>query len=211
MRTVEHKGFVVVEGGSGVGKTTALKGLKENLTDWEFYREPGGTPFGELMRDAVQEHKELEIDPVAAFMAYSASRANLIRGVIWPALEEGRKVMLDRYWFSTIAYQGRGEGVDKEFIQSLSLRITDGLLPGLVLHYDLLPELALSRKSGCSDEDRYDMKDLDFHRRIYDAYHELAAEYDDIWVMIDASQSPEKVLTDSLSVLEERGLWKSGV
>lgn len=69
------KPFVVAEGGSGVGKTTAIENILPHIPGWWALREPGGTPFGDLMREAVQERPDLEIDPMAAFMAYSASRA----------------------------------------------------------------------------------------------------------------------------------------
>ena len=140
-----------MEGGSGSGKTTAIKGIQPALDGWKFFREPGGTDFGELMRVAVQETHGIEIDPMAAFMAYSASRANLIRCEILPVLDglrEGKGALLDRYWYSTYAYQG-GEGIEKEIIVQVSNMVTNDLVPELVLHYDLAPELAILRKDGC--------------------------------------------------------------
>ena len=79
-------------------------------------------------------------------------------------------------------------------------------MPDLVLHYDLVPELALLRKSGCSDQDRYDMKELSFHCRVRDAYLELAEKYPDIWRVIDVSVSKEEVLRKSLAILREFGM-----
>jgi len=205
---MKEKPFIVVEGGSGSGKTTAIEGIRPNLVDWKFFREPGGTDFGELMRVAVQETHGIEIDPMASFMAYSAARANLINCEVIPILEglkQAKGVLLDRYWFSSYAYQGT-EKVDKAIILNVSKVATHGLMPGVVLHYDLAPELAILRKTGCSDIDRYDMKELAFHSRVRDAYLELSVKYPDIWKVIDASQSKEKVLCDSLAILRERGL-----
>jgi dTMP kinase len=202
------KPFVVVEGGSGVGKTTAVKGLIPYLEGWRFLREPGGTEFGDLMRDAVQEHKDLEIHPMAAFMAYSAARANIVNLRILPVLtgiKEGRGVFLDRYWFSSYAYQG-SEKVSTAKILRISRDATGGLMPDLVLHFDLVPELAILRKEGCSDVDRYDLKGLPFHARVRDAYLELSAKYPKIWKVIDASRSQEQVLADCLATLQERGM-----
>jgi dTMP kinase len=204
-----RKPFVVAEGGSGVGKTTAVEGIKKELDGWKFFREPGGTIYGEAIREAVQSHREWEIDPLAALFGYTAARANLVNTEILPILEDkkpGKGVFLDRYWFSTFAYQG-SEKVDREIIVAVSKIATKGLLPDLVLHYDLLPELAMQRKSGCSDADRYDMKELEFHKRVRDAYLELAEKYPDFWRVIDASQSKEKVLADSLKVLSEFGMF----
>lgn len=204
------KPFVVGEGGSGAGKTTAIDGLKnsEELREWRFFREPGGTVFGEAIRVAVQEHKDWEIDPMAALFGYSASRANLVNNEILPILEGKRVskgVFLDRYWFATFAYQG-SEKVDREIIVAVSKIATKGLMPNLVLHYDLLPEIAMARKAGCTDIDRYDMKELEFHRRVRDAYLELSVRFPDIWRVIDASASKEQVLADSIRALREFGL-----
>ena len=202
------KPFVVVEGGSGSGKTTAIEGLQRNLEDWDFFREPGGTPFGDLVRDAVQQHKELEIDPMAAFLAYSSSRANLVNNEILPILrgiKGGQGVLLDRYWFSSYAYQS-SEKVDKAVILQVSKMATGGLMPNLVLHFDLVPELAIFRKTGCADVDRYDLKDLEFHSRVRDAYLELSMKYPDIWKVIDASKSKEEVLANALGVLKNAGM-----
>ena len=203
-----RKPFVVLEGGSGCGKTTVSKGLVYNLAGWKYFREPGGTEFGDLMREAVQQRTDIEVDPLAAVMAYGASRANLVNLEILPVLDgfkEGLGVLLDRYWFSSYAYQG-SEQVDREIIVTINKIATKGLMPDLVLHYDLLPELAMMRKSGASDIDRFDMKDIEFHRRARDAYLELSHKYRDIWQVVDASQSPNAVLLDSLEAMRQRGL-----
>jgi dTMP kinase len=203
------KPFVVAEGGSGVGKTTAVEGIKKELHDWKFFREPGGTIYGEAVREAVQSHREWEIDPLAALFGYTAARANLVNTEVLPILEDrkpGKGVFLDRYWFSTYAYQGYGEGIDREIIAAVSKIATKGLLPDLVLHFDLAPELAMRRKSGCTDADRYDMKEFEFHQRVRDAYLELSVKFPDFWRVIDASQSKEKVLADSLTTLAEFGM-----
>lgn len=204
------KPYVIVEGGSGCGKTTVIKGLKKEMAGWEFVREPGGTEYGNAVRDAVQQHSEWEIHPIAAMFGYSASRANLIYTKILPIvmgqIPDVKGVVSDRSWFTTDTYQGAGEGVDRSIIYTVSQIATGGLEPSLVLHYDLLPELAMERKTGCSDIDRFDMKELEFHRRAREAYLELAEKYKDNWRVIDASKSKEEVLADSLAALKEFGL-----
>jgi dTMP kinase len=184
------KPLLVVEGGSGSGKTTAINGISE---------------YGELLRTAVQETHGIEIDPMAAFLTYSASRANLVNLEVMPILDglkEGKGVLLDRFWFSSYAYQS-SEKVDKAIIIAVSKIATGGLIPDLVLHYDLAPELAMIRKADCTDKDRYDMKELEFHARVRDAYLELSIKFPDFWRVIDVSQSKEKVLSDSLEILRE--------
>lgn len=199
---------MVAEGAVAAGKSTAIKGIKPYLPEWVFTREPGGTEFGELMREAVQERHDINVEPMAALLAYNASRANLVGEVILPTLRSGGGVFLDRYWYSSLAYQG-SEGVAGEVIRGISLTATGGLEPGLVLYYDLLPELAIERRGGrLGDLDRYDVKDLDFFAKVREAYLELAGEMSNYWRVIDASQSIEDVLADSLNVLEDFGYLK---
>jgi dTMP kinase len=160
------------------------------------------------MRTAVQETHDIEIDPMAAFMAYSASRANLINTEVLPVLKglkDGKGVLLDRYWYSSYAYQS-SERVEKDIIRKISEIATGGLEPRLVLHYDLAPELAILRKSGCTDVDRYDMKELSFHTEVREAYLELAHQLRDHWRVIDGSQTKDKVLIDSVDALREFGI-----
>ncbi len=201
----ERGKFVVLEGGVGCGKTTQEDLLKQELTGWEFYREPGGTPFGDKIRDAVQGRHGYEVDKYASLFAYCSSRANLVRGVIIPRLEQGTNILLDRYWYSTFAYQGT-EGVPKILIWAFSLVATRGLKPDAVLHYELLPEIGKERKLGREDADRYDIKDLEFHRKVRQNYLSLRKFYPGIWRTIDASQPAEKVFSDSLGILKELGI-----
>jgi len=209
MERRERSRLMVLEGGLGAGKTTVKEGLARELgEEWRFYREPGGTEFGEKIRDAVQDNHGYEVTPLGAFLAYSAARANLIAQEVLPILNEGGKVILDRFWYSSYAYQGGGEGVDKELIVALSARVVRGLEPDLILHFDLDPEKGMERKVGCDDADRYDLKKRSFHEKCREAYFELAERYPDRWRTIDASQTPDKVLQDSLEVMEEFGLWR---
>lgn len=201
----ERGKLLVLEGGVGCGKTTQAMLLREYLTGWEFFREPGSTPFGEKVREAVQGMNGYEVDKYAALLAYSAARANLVRRVVFPALVEGKNVVLDRYWYSTFAYQG-AEGVSKPVIWAISLLATRAIKPNLVLHYDLLPEIGFARKKSHVDADRYDLKDLEFHRKVRGNYFQLKKIYPGIWKVIDASKSPEEVLEESLKYLREYGL-----
>jgi len=201
----ERGKFIVLEGGVGCGKTSQVTLLKRELPAWEFYREPGGTEFGEKIRDAVQGDLSYDVHPYAALFGYSASRAHLIRGVVIPKIEQGTNVLLDRYWYSTFAYQG-AEGVSKPIIFAISLIATKGFKPDLVLHYELLPEIGKNRKEGKADIDRYDIKDLEFHNKVRQNYLILAKLFPGIWRTIDASQPINKVFTDSMSALHERGI-----
>ncbi len=189
--------FIVLEGGVGCGKTTQFEKLKKRFPCWKFYREPGGTPFGEKIRDAVQGIHNYKVNPYASVLAYSSSRANLVREVIIPQLTKGKTVVLDRYWFSTYAYQG-SDGISEKTVEKLNVIATGGLLPDLVLHYDLNPKIGLQRKAGQKDLDRYDVKDIVFHQEVRKRYLALSKKYSKIWRIIDASKSIEEVFKESL-------------
>jgi len=197
--------FVVVEGMSSSGKSTAVRGMDEYLVDWVKVREPGGTEFGDLIRTVVQQTEfGHPVDPLAAFLGYSASRAQLVSEVIMPQLVDGENVISDRWWYSSYAYQGGGEGLDREFIRAVSLKVTRGLAP-LTLFFDLVPEVVLERRGAKDDLDRYDLQAIDFFARVRQAYLELGEQVDH-WRVIDASQSRDKVVQDCLEVLCEYGL-----
>lgn len=197
--------FVVVEGMSSSGKSTAVRGMDEYLVDWVKVREPGGTEFGDLIRTVVQQTEfGHPVDPLAAFLGYSASRAQLVSEVIMPQLVDGKSVVSDRWWYSSYAYQGGGEGLDREFIRAVSLKVTRGLVP-LTLFFDLVPEVVLERRGAKEDLDRYDLQAIDFFARVRQAYLELGEQVDH-WRVIDASQSRDKVVQDCLEVLCEYGL-----
>lgn len=197
--------FVVVEGMSSSGKSTAVRGMDKYLVDWVKVREPGGTEFGDLIRTVVQQTEfGHPVDPLAAFLGYSASRAQLVSEVIMPQLVDGKSVVSDRWWYSSYAYQGGGEGLDRGFIRTVSLKVTRGLVP-LTLFFDLVPEVVLERRGAKDDLDRYDLQAIDFFARVRQAYLELGEQVGH-WRVIDASQSRDKVVQDCLEVLCEYGL-----
>mgnify|MGYP001562941982 CR=1 FL=1 len=197
----------MIEGGVGCGKTTQIKFLKKDLKSWEFYREPGSTKFGEKVRDAVQGLYEYDVEEHAAMFGYSAARANLIRGLVIPKLNKGQNIVLDRYWYSTYAYQG-SNGASKKTIEKMSKIATDGLKPNLVIFYDLDPKVGMERKSGHQDSDRYDIKELKFHNKVRRSYHELAKKVGRIWKTIDASKSIDEVHADTLNLLKRYKIVK---
>ena len=197
--------FVVVEGGVGSGKTTQLFKIKDCVgvgKEWTWVREPGSTVFGERIRNAVQGLYTDPIEPYAALLAYSSARANLIRGLVIPKIEGGISVGQDRYWYSTWAYQG-AEGVSKPIIWFISMIATRMFKPDLVLHYDLLPEIGMARKTGQPDLDRYDTQLIKFHQKVRNNYHQLRRLYPGIWRVIDASKGIEEVFEDTKKILRE--------
>ena len=187
----------------GCGKTTQINLLKKALKrNWKFYREPGGTPYGEKVRDAVQGLNGYKVEEYASMFGYSASRANLIRGVIIPLLEKGKNVILDRYWYSTYAYQSIGK-VSKKDIVLVSKIATKDLKPDLVIHFDLNPEITMKRKEGKEDIDRYDLKKINFHKKVRINYKELSKIIGKKWKTIDASRTIEDIHNDTIVILRK--------
>jgi len=195
--------FVVIEGGLGCGKTTQISLLKKKLKKFNFYREPGSTVFGEKVRDAVQGLHNYTVNEHAAFLAYTSSRANLVREVIIPDIKKGKNVILDRYWFTTYAYQSIG-GVPKENIRQVNKIATNNLLPDLIIFFDLDPKIGIARKKGNKDIDRYDLKEIDFHKKARKNYKELAEIFGRRWVTIDASRSIDEIHQEVLKTLKKR-------
>ena len=199
---MEKGKFVVIEGGSGSGKSTQIKLLKKKLPKgWEFYREPGSTKFGEKVRDVVQGIHNYHVDEYAALFAYSAARANLVRKIIIPKLKKGINIILDRYWYSTYAYQGTK--VSKSEIEKVSKIATGDLIPDLVIFYDVDPEVGIRRKSKRIDADRYDLKDLEFHKKVRKNYTKLSRKFEKFWFNVDGSKDIKSVEEETFRILKK--------
>ena len=193
--------LLVIEGGVGCGKTTQIGLLKKDLKGWEFFREPGSTEYGEKVRDAVQGIHNYKVEEYAAMFGYMAARANLIRGVIIPKLLKGKNIVLDRYWYSTYAYQG-SNGANKRTIEQISKIAVDNLKPDLVIFYDLDPKVGMKRKAGHKDSDRYDVKKVNFHRKVRMSYRQLGKKMGRKWKTVDASKSIDEVHQETLILLK---------
>lgn len=197
--------FIVIEGGVGCGKSTQAKMLVEKF-GFTLFREPGGTEFGELVRDVLQERHELKIDKRASLLGYMTCRANLINEEILPRLKKGENILLDRYWFSSEAYQG-AEGVDRKDIRNIAKFATDDLMPDLVLFYDLDPKIGQFRKNLAKQEqDRYDLKNPEYHYKVRQIYHDIGRRLEPIWENIDANDTIENILNNTINILKNRKL-----
>lgn len=200
--------FIVIEGGVGCGKSTQAKMLVKE-TGYTLFREPGGTEFGELVREVLQENHKIKIDKLTSMMGYMTCRANLIATEIRPRLLAGENIILDRYWTTTYSYQGV-EGIKLNIILHLAKIVCEELMfPDLFLFYDLDPKIGQSRKNIASQrQDRYDVKQLDFHNKARSLYHKFGRKYNKLWVSIDASKSIEDIHKETMNILRKRKLVK---
>jgi dTMP kinase len=214
--------LIAFEGVEGAGKSTQLELLRQALEDRGgpgdrrsgppvgrprevvVTREPGGTAAGERVR-ALLLDPEVELDPRAEALLFAAARAELVAEVIRPALERGAVVLSDRYLDSSLAYQGGARGLGRDPVEAVNRFATGGLLPDLVVLLDLDPADGLARRAR--DPDRIEAQDIDFHRRVREAFRDLAAADPGRFAVIDATAPVPDVATRVqaavLALLEE--------
>lgn len=204
--------FITFEGPEGGGKSTQIKLLAEVLQTLGHQitqtREPGGTVTGNKIRQIVLEDVELHIEPLTEFLLYSASRAQLVREVIRPALQEGHVVLCDRYFDSSLAYQGFGRGLDLRFLQDVTWEATGGLRPHLTFLLDLQPRIGLERAASRGQFDRLEQADLQFHERVREGFLNLAAAEPERFYVIDATRSAEAIHQEIVQVVKSTLIFK---
>jgi dTMP kinase len=193
--------FVSLEGVDGSGKSTQAKLLAEALgPETLLIREPGGTRAAERIRELLAD-PELEIDPFAELLLFSAARADLVSRVIRPALDDGLVVVADRFADSSIAYQGGARGLGTSQVLSLTDTVIDGLWPDLTILLRVDPEVGLGRADG---KDRFEAEGVELQRAVAEAYEEIAIIASDRVVAIDAAGDPGEVHQQVLEVVEAR-------
>jgi dTMP kinase len=190
--------FITFEGGDGAGKTTQVRRLGALLSarglDVLLTREPGGSPGGEEIRRLLVEGVAGRWDALTEALLHLAARREHVVRAVQPALDAGRWVISDRFADSTVAYQGYAQNVGVDRVRALNAAILGPLRPDLTLILDLAPAQALARmRVRGQPPDRYDGMDADFHRRLRDAFTEIATAEPDRCVLIDAAAPEDKV------------------
>ncbi len=185
--------LITLEGPDGGGKTSQAQCLAEYLRAEKLEvlltREPGGSPIGNQIRQVIMQLENTAMDAHTEFLLFSASRAQHIAEVIRPSLEDGVTVISDRFFDSSLAYQGYGQRLPLETLKAITNFATGGLTPDLTLLLDLPVEEGLHRREADGNWNRMDAYDIDFHRRVRQGYLRLAAENPDRWVILSAEQS----------------------
>lgn len=207
--------FITIEGGEGSGKSSLIKGISSWLTDNAqtphlVTREPGGTPFGERLREAVLDTKSGKISLQAELLVFLAARLEHVEKVIVPHLDQGCFVICDRFIDSTVAYQAYGRKMCPDAVWALSLN-TVPILPSITFYLDVGVDIGLRRiahrRQGI---DRLERESLSFHERVREGFLAQAQKYPGRIVTLDASQKKEQVLQEAIGILSKKvGIYAS--
>jgi len=197
--------FITFEGVEGSGKTTQIRMASSFLRgrgrSCLVTEEPGGTPLGRRVRSILLRRNGENLSAETELLLFAALRAQHVRAVIRPALqEEKRFVLCDRFTDATLAYQGFGRGLDRRIIERVNRLACGSLKPGLTILFDVAPELGLqravrrmSRVSRSAREDRFESEALSFHRRVREGYLDLAEGAPGRFRVVDGSPDAGEV------------------
>lgn len=186
--------FITFEGGEACGKSTQIKLLKDYIAsrpdkeDFVFIREPGGTKLGENIRELLLNYEEDSPTPKSELLLFLASRAQLFEKVILPALNEGKTVIADRFFDSTVAYQGFARNIlNADEILDLHKIILGNFKPDLTFYLKISPVEAFKRKAVFPTLDRMEKENMDFHQKVFEGYNYLSKIDDKRYVVLDAT------------------------
>ncbi len=191
--------LITFEGGEACGKSTQITLLAERLRSTgricTVLREPGGTPLGEKIRHLVKEDPVgVGMAPEAELLLMNASRAELVRRVIRPAIDRGEIILCDRFWDSTIAYQGHGRGLDLGLVRSVIAAAVGRVRPNLTLWLRVDPVEASRRLVGRGQSaDRFESEKAAFFYRVQQGYAAQAVAEPDRFRAVEADGSREAV------------------
>lgn len=205
--------LISFEGLDGAGKTTQMELLEQWLEEQHVpylrTREPGGTPLGVEIRHMLLHRPDLSIAPLAEAFLFQADRAQHFTQVVLPALAEGLFVITDRCLDASIAYQGYARDVGMELVTRLSLIATLGHLPNLTILLDLNPEQVHSRTYAANDtsglrgeQTRFDSEEVQFHRKVREAFLVLARISPSRIKILDAARTPEAIHQDIVALVK---------
>ena len=189
--------FITFEGLEGSGKSTQVgllaSRLKEKNISLVVTREPGGTRIGEHIRQITHGRENVDLTAVAESYLMAASRAQHVREIIRPALNDGNVVICDRFIDSSLAYQGYGRELGVETILNLNELAQDKLMPDVTILLDVSPPVGFSRRNHSDKIDRLDLQQPDFYQRVYQGYKKIAQKFKERYYVVDSSKPIESV------------------
>ena len=190
--------FIAFEGSEGSGKSTQVQRLASHLKrcgiPFLVTREPGGTPIGESIRELLQfAPHNAGMTPETELLLFEASRSQLVREIIKPALERAVCVIADRFVDSTTVYQGAARKLDRQFVEQMNTFSIGDCVPDITFVLDVDAETARSRMQQPRRADRMEQQPAEFYEQVRQAYRELAAREPNRIVLIDASGDADKI------------------
>ncbi|MGN6157371.1 MAG: dTMP kinase [Devosia sp.] len=214
-RAAQRARFITFEGGEGVGKSTQVKRLVASLEKRKITavrtREPGGTPNAEAVRAFILQGRSEQWGPGAEAVLFAAARLDHVNRLIAPNLKAGKWVISDRFSDSTRAYQGLTGGVDVKLIDALEVLALNDNKPDLTIVLDMDPEIAFRRVLERETEaalaetgDRFEKEDIDWHKRLREAFLGIARNNVDRCVVIPANQTEDALEQEIWDVLTRR-------
>jgi len=207
--------FIVFEGPDGSGKSTQTKLLYNRLRAEGYScvitQEPGGTPEGERIRDILLK-PEFSLCPKAELFLFVADRAEHVHRIIEPSLNEGKIVICSRYFYSTLVYQGYARKIaDIDFLRKINLFAVNNIEPDIIFYLDTFAEKGLHKAQQSSYEkynftggDRIEKEGVEFHELVREGYLELANEYREKFVIINAEKTIEEIEAAIYKTLKRR-------
>ncbi len=202
--------LITFEGCEGSGKSTQVRLLKEyleaNSIPYFMTREPGGTEISEKIRSIILDKDNSEMADECEALLYAASRCQLLKEKVLPALNEGKMVIIDRYYDSSFAYQAYARGLGYDFVASANNFALSYAVPDLTVFFDIDPYSAFIRKGGADSTDRLELAGQEFHNKVYKGYKALIEKFPDRIISVDAHADAQKIHECVLTLLRDKGV-----
>lgn len=195
--------FIALEGGEATGKTTTAKVLKERLEaeghEVVITREPGGIPSAEAIRNNIMDY---HVDAKTELLLYLAARREHLVSKVIPALAEGKIVITDRFYLSSLVYQGHARGLGMDKVRELNAFVCD-IYPDFNIIIDIPVEVSMQRKQHVEDINRLDLEGEAFHRKVEEAYKMLCESKQDEIVVVDGTQPLDEMIDEVYGIIKK--------
>ena len=197
--------FIALEGGEATGKTTTAKAVKERLEALGYEvvvtREPGGIPSAEAIRDNIMN---FHVDARTELLLYIAARREHLVSKVIPALESGKIVITDRFYISSLVYQGHARGLGMDQVRTLNDFACDGVYPDLNIIIDIPVEVSMERKKGVEEINRLDLEGYQFHQKVEKAYKMIHEAGQDHTVLLDGTKDMNAMIDEVFHIIKAK-------